>query len=137
MSDIPRVLIVDDDYSFADSIRDLLEAHGYSVEHAPDGTIGLEMAREFRPAVMILDMMMTTDTEGFEVARKIPENPELRNMGVIMVTGATKALKLPGVLEPHDTWLPVDRVLEKPVNPARLIAEIERVRKDRTKDIDG
>jgi CheY-like chemotaxis protein len=75
--------------------------------------------------------MMTTDTEGFEVARRIPESPELKSMAVIMVTGVTRALNLPGVLKPDDTWLPVDRVLEKPVDPARLVAEIERVLKEK------
>lgn len=122
-----KILIVDDDFAFAESIRDLLEAYGYTVEHAPDGTVGLERAREWRPDLMILDVMMTSDTEGFKVARRIPESPELKRMGVILVTGVTRALNLPGVLKPDDTWLPVDRVMEKPVDPARLIAEVQRV----------
>ncbi len=126
-----KVLIVDDDAEFAESITDLLDAYGYAVTYASNGVDGLRIAREMRPDVMILDVMMTTDTEGFEVARRIPESPELKSMAVIMVTGVTRALNLPGVLKPDDTWLPVDRVLEKPVDPARLVAEIERVLKEK------
>lgn len=126
-----KILIVDDDFAFAESVTDLLEAYGYTVEHAADGAAGLQRAREIRPDVMILDVMMTTDTEGFEVARRIPETPEFKHMGVILVTGVTRALNLPGVLKPDDSWLPVDRVLDKPVDPARLISEIERVLADK------
>jgi two-component system, OmpR family, alkaline phosphatase synthesis response regulator PhoP len=126
-----RILIVDDDVSFAESNRDLLEAFGYEVYTAQDGAAGLELARQIRPDLMILDVMMATETEGFEVARKIPEAVELKNMGVLLVTGVTEALHLPQGLEPDDTWLPVDRVLEKPIAPDRLVREVERILKER------
>jgi two-component system, OmpR family, alkaline phosphatase synthesis response regulator PhoP len=131
MGETAKILIVDDDVAFAESNRDLLEACGYEVYLAQNGREGLALARELRPDVMVLDVMMTTDTEGFEVARRIPESPELRNMGVLLVTGMTRALQMKGVLQPDDTWLPVDRVLEKPIPPDRLIAEVERVLKRR------
>ncbi|OGV62536.1 MAG: hypothetical protein A2498_15605 [Lentisphaerae bacterium RIFOXYC12_FULL_60_16] len=130
MSEHRIVLIVDDDEAFAQSNRDLLEAYGYEVHVAHGGSEGLAMAKRIRPDVMILDVMMASDTEGFEVARKIPESPELSRMGVLLVTGVVKALHLPGVLKADDTWLPVDRILDKPIPPARLMAEIERVLAD-------
>jgi CheY-like chemotaxis protein len=122
-----KVLIVDDDPAFVESIRDLLEAFGYEVATAYGGAEGVARAREFRPDVMILDVMMRTETEGFETARAVREIPELQGMGVVLVTGVTATLKLPQGLTPDDTWLPVDRVLEKPIDPDRLIKEIERV----------
>lgn len=122
-----KVLIVDDDPAFVDSIRDLLEAFGYVVTTAFSGAEGVERARTDRPEVMILDVMMRTETEGFEAARAVREIPELHGMGVVLVTGVSATLKLPQGLVPDDTWLPVDRILEKPINPDRLIKEIERV----------
>lgn len=127
MSESKKVLLVDDDPDFVESNRDLLEAYGYEVHAARNGEDGLRMARELRPDIMILDVMMTSDTEGFEVARRIPEAPELKQMGVLLVTGVANALGLPRVPQPDETWLPVDRVLEKPIDPGRLIAEVERV----------
>jgi two-component system, OmpR family, alkaline phosphatase synthesis response regulator PhoP len=128
-----RILIVDDDVAFAESNRDLLEAFGYEVYTAQDGASGLQLARQIRPDLMILDVMMATETEGFEVARRIPESPELKNMGVLLVTGVMQALHLPRGLQPDDTWLPVDRVLEKPIAPDRLMHEVERILKEKAR----
>jgi CheY-like chemotaxis protein len=122
-----RILMVDDDADFLQSNRDLLEACGYEVETAANGERGLKLARESRPDLMILDVMMTTDTEGFEVARRIPETPELRGLPVLLVTGVHKALGIDRRLEPDATWLPVERVLEKPIDPMRLLTEVERI----------
>lgn len=127
MSDGKIILIVDDDPDFVESNRDLLEAYGYTVHAAHNGVDGLELARQVRPDVMILDVMMATTTEGFEVARKIPETPELKGLRVLLVTGVTKDLHLPFGFEPDATWLPVDRVLEKPIAPTRLLNEIQKV----------
>ncbi len=122
-----KVLMVDDDPAFVESIRDLLEAFGYEVEAAFNGADGVARARAFRPDVMILDVMMRTETEGFEAARAVRDIPELQSMGLVLVTGVTATLKLPQGLVPDEKWLPVDRILEKPIDPDRLIKEIERV----------
>lgn len=131
MSNKVKVLIVDDDCEFTESNRDLLEAFGYEVHSAPDGATGLAAAKMLRPDVIILDVMMATLTEGFEVARRIPESSELKGAKVLLVTGVGQDLGVPPGLHPDDTWLPVDRVLEKPIDPGCLIAEIERVLKGR------
>jgi CheY-like chemotaxis protein len=129
MSVAKKILIVDDDAAFSESNRDLLEGCGYEVAVAANGDDGVRLAMELRPDLMILDMMMRTDTEGFDVARRVAEMPELSRMGVLLVTGVTCALNLPTHLVPDGKWLPVDRVLEKPIVPDHLILEIERVLK--------
>lgn len=122
-----KILIVDDDKEFVESNKDLMEAHGYDVLAAYDGESGLALAQKEKPDLMILDVMMATDSEGFDVSRRIPRIPELKNMEVIMVTGIRKEMKLPFSFEPDETWLPVDRYLEKPIEPAKLMAEIEKL----------
>lgn len=131
MSEQKTILIVDDDVAFAESNKDLLEAHGYRVLMVHDGESGLEKAKEVQPDLMILDVMMAHDSEGFEVSRKIPESPELRNMAVLMVTGIRREMNLPYRFEPDETWLPVDKILEKPVDPAKLVEEVELALKSR------
>ena len=125
--DAPKILVVDDDAEFVESNKDLLEAHGYRVVTAHDGRSGFEAARRERPALMILDVMMATHVEGFEVARKIPETPELKHMRVLLVTGIQQDMHLPFGFDPDESWLPVDRVLEKPIAPIRLLSEIQKV----------
>ena len=120
------ILVVDDDPDFVQSNRDLLEAEGYRVLSAADGESGIELAKKETPDLMILDVMMATDTEGFEVSRKIPSTPELRNMKVLLVTGIRKEMNLPFGFEPDEAWLPVKEVLEKPVKPQVLLNAVDK-----------
>lgn len=121
-----RILLVDDDRDFVQSTCDLLEAEGYEVLSAHDGESGLQTAIREKPDLMLLDVMMATNTEGFEVSRKIPQTPELANMPVIMLTGVRRALTLPFEFEPDATWLPVNEILEKPVTPRNLLEAIRK-----------
>ena len=121
-----RILIVDDDVEYVESNKQLLEASGYEVHTAHNGKDGLELAKKQKPDLMILDVMMATNTEGFEVARKIPQSPELKNMHVLLVTGIRKDMKLPVAFQPDETWLPVDKVFEKPIDPQMLLDEIKK-----------
>ena len=125
MNDKPKkILLVDDDVDFAQSNKDLLEAHGYEVAMTHDGESGLELAKQIKPDLMILDVMMAHDTEGFEVSRKIPQTPELRGMPVLLVTGIRREKNITYDFEPDETWLPVSKILEKPVAPEALLEEV-------------
>ena len=124
MAEPKKILIVDDDADFVQSVQYLLEAEGYTVLKAYNGMEGLALAKEEHPDLMILDVMMTSSTEGLEVSRKIPETPELKNIQVIMVTGITKEMNLPFKLEPDESWLPVDSIMEKPIDHKKLLKEI-------------
>jgi CheY-like chemotaxis protein len=126
MSETRRILLIDDDTDFCEGVRSLLESHGYTVDRAPDGTRGVEMARACRPDLILLDVMMTTDTEGFEVSRQLKEIDELRECPVILMTGIRRAMNLPFGFEQDAEWLPVKAVLEKPVPPEKLLAEVEK-----------
>ncbi len=127
MSGKKRVLIVDDDRDFVASVKDWLEANNIEVLVAYDGASGLECALKEQPDLMILDVMMSSDTEGIEVSRKIAEQPDLKRMPVLMLTGMRKAKNLPFGLEPDENWLPVRVVMEKPVPPDVLLREIHRL----------
>jgi CheY-like chemotaxis protein len=127
MDEPKKILIVDDDKSFVASNRELLEAYGYEVHAAYDGEAGLKKARQIHPDLMILDVMMAHDTEGFEIARKIRKEPDLAQMKLLLVSGITREMKLSFKLTPDSTWLPVNRVLEKPIDPARLMREIDKI----------
>jgi CheY-like chemotaxis protein len=122
-----KILLVDDNEDFVRSTTDLLEAHGYRVISASDGESGLAMARQEHPDLMVLDVMMATKTEGFEVARRIPSCPELRNMPVLLVTGIRNEMKLGFRLEPDATWLPVSRIMEKPIDPGVFVATVNEL----------
>ena len=128
MGTLPKkILLVDDDREFVESNRDLLEAQSYSVIAAHDGAAGLEKAIAEQPDLMILDVMMATETEGFEISRKIPETPQLRHMKVLLVTGVRRAMHLPFGFEPDESWLPVTEIMEKPIIPEKLLEKIRKL----------
>ncbi|NLB60190.1 MAG: response regulator [Lentisphaerae bacterium] len=128
----PRILLIDDDEALLGSLRDLLEAFDYEVYLATNGPAGLSQAQETKPDLVILDVMMRTDTEGLEIARRLRSLPELRATRIMLVTGMLKTLGIAGsslTIDPQ--WLPVDLILEKPVEPDMLIKEIRRLLKNK------
>ena len=125
-----NILIIDDDPEFTASTRDLLEASGYTVAAVEDGEEGLAAARSAPPDLMILDVMMAHDSEGFDVSRRMREDEVLRDIPILMITGIRREMNLPYRFEPDGDWLPVNHLLEKPVPPARLLAEVKNLMKD-------
>ncbi|MFH1857146.1 MAG: response regulator [Candidatus Omnitrophota bacterium] len=121
-----KILVVDDDMDFKEAVKMLLEAKGYEVITACDGQEGIKKAKEEQPALILLDVMMVHKTEGFETARKIKEDETLKNIPVILTTGIKKSMNLPFNFEADETWLPVKTVLEKPIKPEALLAEVEK-----------
>ena len=116
-----KILVIDDDNDFVESIVNLLEAKGYSAVSASNGTDGVAKAKEDKPDLILLDVMMTTKDEGFNVARELHGIEGVKGTPVIMVTGVRKEMNLPFGFEPDETWLPVKQVLEKPVKPETLL----------------
>jgi two-component system, OmpR family, alkaline phosphatase synthesis response regulator PhoP len=119
-----KVLMVDDDHEFVDATTNLLDAKGYNVISASNGKEGFEKAKAEKPDIILLDVMMTTKTEGFDVAREIHKDDTLKNTPVIIISGVRKEMNLPFRFEPDEVWLPVKAVLEKPIKPDVLLSNI-------------
>lgn len=119
-----KVLIIDDDADFVESIENLLEARGYEVVSASNGKEGVEVAKKEKPNLIILDVMMTTKDEGFNVARQLNELDGVKGTPVVMVTGVRREMNLPFGFEPDQTWLPVKQVLEKPIKPETILKAV-------------
>ncbi|HPD65400.1 MAG TPA: response regulator [Bacteroidia bacterium] len=81
-----KILLVDDDIDVINVLETILTHEGYSVSYASNQKDGYEKALQIKPDLAILDVMMTTQYEGFEMAKKLKSSPEFRNMPVIMLT---------------------------------------------------
>ena len=119
-----KVLVIDDDNDYVESVVNLLEARGYMVASASNGEEGVEKARADKPDLILLDVMMTTKDEGFNVARQLQQIEDLKGTPVIMATGVRREMNLSFGFEPDETWLPVKQVLEKPVKPEALLTAV-------------
>lgn len=85
----PTILIVDDEADLLDMLRYNFERESYRVETAVDGEEGLRKAREMRPDLIILDVMMPR-MDGIEACRRIREDAQLHRTPVIMLTARTE-----------------------------------------------
>ncbi|HEQ71556.1 MAG TPA: response regulator [Spirochaetia bacterium] len=118
------ILIIDDDGDFADAMSTLLESSGYRVDYASSGEQGFEMAERLSPDLILLDVMMTTKTEGFDLSRKLTAEESTKKIPVILVTGIRRDLNIPYSFEPDEEWLPVKAVIEKPIRPETLLKTV-------------
>ena len=114
------VLLVDDDADFVEMNRILLEQNGYRVRVAYSGRQCLSEVAAARPDVIILDMVMETRDDGFDVSRELRNSEHTKGIPLIMITSVND--RIPFHLEPDRTWLPVDALLEKPVEPQLLLS---------------
>lgn len=122
-----RILIIDDDLELSGVLKTILESRGYETRHAPDSEEGLALARRRKPDLILLDMMMRTVSEGVSAAQKIKSDPELKSIPVIMMTAVEKETGFSFSPDSDHEFLPVERLLNKPVDPRTLLEEIEAV----------
>ena len=125
MSAKPKVLLVDDDKEFVESIRTVLESDGYEVIPAYDGGEGLGKAKTTDPDVIVLDIMMRTMGDGMYVAQDLRRDEAAKNIPIIVATGINAVP--PYNLWPDEAWLPVDVFMEKPVLPGVLLEEVRKI----------
>ena len=123
-----KILVTDDDQDIRDSLRAILEGNDYAVVTAADKTEGWEKVKAEKPDLMILDVMMSTWQDGFEMARELKDDPEYKNIPILMLTGVKEKTGIDFKSSAGDpTWNPVEGFLEKPVDPDLLLAEIEKL----------
>ena len=130
-----RILCVDDDRPTVTIISGVLRKEGYEVDIALDGHAGLAKALEFKPHLIILDVMMP-GMDGFQVCRHLHEDATTAKIGVIMLTAKG------GVDDPeHESWRLANKVqdrlrgfesgatefLTKPVKAKELILRVKAV----------
>jgi two-component system phosphate regulon response regulator PhoB/two-component system alkaline phosphatase synthesis response regulator PhoP/two-component system response regulator VicR len=130
MSTPADILIIDDDKDLVNSIEIILQTKNYQVRSAFDGKEGYGEIEKKIPDLILLDVMMATDTEGFDLAYKLKENPKYVHIPIIMITSFTQKMAEQGPESfQHilgEAW-PVSSFLEKPVDPEVLLSMVEKV----------
>lgn len=127
-----KILIIDDDPDIVEVVRITLEANGYEVHSANNGTEGLRLVKELHPDLIVLDVMMDTLTEGFQVSQTL-RSPDPQSayrayarIPILMLTGISQKMHMKFSPETDEDYLPVDEFMEKPIG---IEPFLERVRK--------
>ena len=123
-----KILIVDDDVDFTAAMQAILESEQYTVVTAPAKAEGMERVRAEKPDLVILDVMMITWQDGFEMAREIKKDGVLKNIPILMLTGVKGKTGIDFKSTAGDpTWCPVDKFLDKPVESNILLEEVSKL----------
>ena len=123
----PLLLIADDDPEILSMLSLRFSKKGFEVVEAQNGIETLRAARERRPDAVILDVMMPGKT-GWEVAREMRSEPELANVGIVMLTAIGERVN-----EMTSPLYGADEYVDKPFDFADLEARVKKVIERRAK----
>jgi DNA-binding response OmpR family regulator len=118
MSRPKKVLICDDEPYIVESVSYVVRKAGYQVVVAEDGEEALEAGLREKPALVFLDIMMPRMT-GYEVCRRLKEDPETRDTYIIMLTARGQEEDERKALE-----MGADEFMTKPFSPRKMRAKL-------------
>jgi len=120
-----KILLVDDDIDFVEATKTVLESKPYEVIVAHEGDEGLRKAREEKPDLILLDIIMPVK-DGFTAAEQFKKDPQLSKIPVLMLTSfATKGAQS-SLARGRGLTLETEDYIDKPVSPDELLARIEK-----------
>lgn len=120
-----KLLVIDDDPDFVAGVKSILEGAGYKVDVAYNPKDGFRALETMSYDLLLLDIMMGRGAEGIMIARKLRKDARLREIPVLIITGIREqiAFLFPGqAVHPH--FVPVDELVEKPVEPEMLLEKV-------------
>ena len=124
MSNKGEILIIDDDPDLCEALRTMLQAEGFGVRCAGQGSLGLNMMREKKPDLVFLDIIMRVPTEGVWVSEEMFSDPELRDVPVVMLTSIASS-EYTGHF-PTDRPLRARLFLDKPASLRKILEVANR-----------
>ncbi len=120
-----RILIVDDDPDFQNATRIVLEKEGHTTLSAKSGNEGYQRAKAEQPDLIILDVIMDSVLDGVSMSQQMQEDESTRAIPIVMVTSIANTDY--AELFPTDEYLHIRAFLSKPIDPARLIKQINKL----------
>jgi len=124
MSDKKRILVIDDEPDIVTFLTALLEDSGYEAIQAYDGEEGLKKTQDERPDLILLDITMP-EKSGVRFYRDVREDPELKSIPVVIVTGV--AVEFKRFISTRRQVPPPDGFIHKPVDKQELLDTISKL----------
>jgi two-component system, OmpR family, alkaline phosphatase synthesis response regulator PhoP len=116
-----KILLVDDDPDILELLEYNLSKEGYQIKTAENGQIGIQLAEEFLPEMILMDIMMPV-MDGIEAGRIIKSHPVLKNAYLIFLTARTEEYSEIAAFD-----IGANDYINKPVKPRALLSRIKAV----------
>ncbi len=119
-----KILVVDDDVDVLETRKIVLEHNNFDVVTATNIKVAEEILKTDSIALIILDVMMEKDSDGFNFAQYVKGDERFKSIPIILATAVNQRTKFKFDLEKDGNFLPVEKFMEKPIDPDDLIATI-------------
>ena len=124
-----KIYIIDDDRDIVESISMVLKANGFEVSEQYNDENVIENVSKYNPDLIILDVMFPENSSaGFDIERDLKRNNKLTNIPIIMFSAVNEQGIYMGLFTDKDideSWLPVTKFLDKPVQPKELLLQVK------------
>lgn len=115
-----RILLIDDDVDVHTAVKLTLEPEGYELTCCLTGPAGMETMRATHPDLVLLDIMLSTPSEGFHLAYEMKADDELKDIPVIIISAIGKKMGMDFARELGSDYVQAERFLEKPFDAQTL-----------------
>lgn len=126
MADKPRILIIEDDPDMHDVIQTVLGGE-YELTSCYTGPEGMESARSSTPDLILLDIMLSSPSEGFHLAYELKQDDVLKKVPIIMISSIGKTMGMDYAKELGSDYVQADRFLDKPFDAKTLRTAVSEV----------
>ena len=118
-----RILVVEDQDSIRRMIEALVQARGYEVTAVPNGTKAIDAAMTQSVDLVLLDLMLPGQYDGFDVCKRLKADPKTRNVPVVIISALDDPDSRRKAAEAG-----ASAYYTKPFSPSALLKEIERLK---------
>lgn len=119
-----KIVMIDDDSDFLEIHKTILSKEGYEVLTSQDSTEGIKLIKDTMPDLVILDVMMGSADEGFNVARTLREDEKFANLPIILLSSINQTQD-GWQFGPDERWNAIDSFIDKPVKKEELIRKVK------------
>ena len=122
-----KILLIDDDLDFLEATETVLKSNSnYEIITATNGDIGLQMAKDEKPDLILLDIIMPVE-DGFTAAKKLKSDRQLQDIPVVLLTSFSQRVGETNLAVSQGMDLEAEDYIEKPVSPPELLRKVEKL----------
>ena len=119
-----KILVVEDEIDILEAHKVVLEHNHYEVLTATNIGVARELLEKHTIDLILLDVMIEKDSDGFNFAQYVKSVEKFRHIPIVMATAVNQRTKFKFDIEKDGDFLPVEKFMEKPIDPDDLIATI-------------